>query len=172
MGVIANDIPFDQDRCDLYDPAGKDVVVEWFNQFGFTGIEENLAEAKKKFSKIWDVKGLSLSGKEFRIEVEIKKDWGTKWKDVPFRYSTMDIPYRKRDKAKEHATHHIVVGADLRRLFVVERSVVLDSPVTYKKVRNRGWQEEPFFNVPLPSPKSAFYFKNETGKWEPYKGTY
>jgi hypothetical protein len=168
MTHYSNDIKFSRKRYDLYDVPAKDIAKEWLLQLGFKDIDENLGESNGNFSKIWDVKGFMEKTGEWRIEAEIKQDWGSKWKEIPFRYDTVDIPYRKRDKAEEHATHHMVIGGDLKRLFIVNREAVLKSPVNYKKCRNRGWEEEPFFNVDIESPKSSFWFK-ESEKWKVYK---
>lgn len=166
MPIIPNDIRFSKQRFESFDGPAKEVAKDFLKYLNFKDIQENLAESNGNFSKIWDVKATHPKiDEEWRLELEIKKDWGTKWLEIPFKWPTMDIPYRKRDKAEEHATHHIVIGGDLKRLFIVNRNVVIDSPVTYKKVRNRNWQEEPFFNIPLPSPKSAFWFKNKDNKW-------
>lgn len=166
--ILSNDIRFSKTRHFLYDKPAKEVAAEWMLQLGFDNLEENKGEEKGNFKKIWDLKGNREGVGEWRIEAEIKVDWGTKWKDVPFKYSTMDIPYRKRDKAEEHATHMMVIGGDYKRLFVVNREVMLESPVSYKKCKNRGWKEEPFFNIDIYSPKSFFWFK-EKDSWKIYK---
>ena len=81
----------------------------------------------------------------------------------------MDFPYRKRDKAEEHATHMMIIGGDHTRLFIVNREAMLESPVEDKWCRNRTGSE-PFFKVDTLNPKAAFYFKNEkTGKWKQWK---
>jgi hypothetical protein len=165
----ANDIRFSKKRYDLYDNNAKTIAMEWLEQFNFKNITENIQESKKNFSEIWDVKGDHEKYGEFRIEAEIKNDWGIKWLEMPFKYDTMDIPYRKRDKTKVHATHHMIIGGDLNRLFIVKREKVLSAKVENKKVRNRNWAEEPFYRLSLPCEFSFFYFKNENNKWIPYK---
>lgn len=168
MTAVANDKRFSRASYDENDPKGKQIAEEWFDQNGFFEIEENLKESKRDFTEIWDLKGIHPIFGEFRIESEIKKDWGTKWFEMPFKWPSMDIPFRKREKADVHATHHMVIGGDLKRLFIVPRKVVLESPVTSKPCRNRNWEPEPFYNVQLPCEHSAFYFKTDD-KWIPYK---
>lgn len=166
-----NDIRFCKDRYEKYDGPAKLVATEFLQQRGFKKISENLDESRGKFKKIWDVAGThsKKSIGEWRIEAEIKQDWGTKWFDVPFKFHTMDFPYRKRDKAEEHATHMMIIGGDYKRLFIVNREAMLGSPVENKWCRNRKGSE-PFFKVDIQDPKAAFYFKNEkTGKWKQWK---
>jgi hypothetical protein len=164
---IANDIAFNKERYDKYDGPGKQVAVELLDQLGFFEIVENLGESQGNFQNIWDVKGEHPEVGEWRIESEVKEDWGTKWVDVPFKFHTMDFPFRKRNKAIQHATHMMIVGGDHKRLFIVNREVMLESKVSYKPCRNRQ-EPEPFFNVDITSPKSAFYFKNKDGNWVHY----
>lgn len=108
-------------------------------------------------------------GKELRVETELKKEWKTEWSkpvvhpDVNFKWPTMDVPYRKRDKADVHAHLHHIVGGDGKRVFWVWRKTVLSSPVSDKWVRNRGCYE-PFFNVELPAPSSMFW-EEVNGVW-------
>lgn len=166
--TIANDIRFSKERYEKYDGMAKDVATEWLTQMGFSELSENMDEANRKFRKIWDMRGQHPDLGEWRIEAEIKQDWGTKWLEMPFKYPTMDIPFRKRDKTEQHATHMMVIGGDLKRLFVVNREVMLNSPKSYKKCRNRGWAEEPFFNIQLPAPQSSFWFK-EGKKWKKFQ---
>ena len=153
--IKTDDMPFSKKRYDKYDPLGKQVAIEWLTKLGFQDIHENEKESKRDFTEIWDIGGTSPTGKIWRIEAEVKKDWGTEWSEMPFRWDTMHFPYRKRDKAKVHATHMMVVGGDLKRLFIVNREIMLESPVEYKWVRNRR-REEPFFSVPTTIKKSSF----------------
>lgn len=166
--IATNDIRFCKNRFDLYDSNGKNIAREWLTQLGFENIQENEEESKRNFKEIWDLKGIHSEFGEFRIEAEIKVDWGTKWLEIPFKYPTMDIPYRKRDKTDVHATHMMVIGGDLKRLFIIKRETMLNSPVGSKKCRNRNWAEEPFFQIPLPCDHSTFYFKKKE-EWLPYK---
>ena len=166
-----NDKPFSKEEYNKFDGPAKEVVIEWMRQLGFKDIAINEDEAKRKFAKIWDVCGYTVpNGKQIRIETEVKADWGTVWtadrwknRKYPFPWPTMDFPYRRRNKTLEHCTHHIVVGGDFRRFFIVPRNVVLESPVEEKWCRNRGGSE-PFYRVNLPATNSA-WFENENGIW-------
>ncbi len=95
--------------------------------------------------------------------MEVKKDWGTVWTELPFRYATMHFPTRKRDKVDVHATHHMIVGGDFKRLFVVKREAITNSPIVEKWVRNRSLLEN-FYEVNVDHPHAAFYFK-KNGRW-------
>ena len=109
-------------------------------------------------------------GNEVRVETELKREWKEDWSraivhpDVPYKWDTMDVPYRKRDKGIKHANLHHIIGGDGKRAFWVPRDVVLASPVNDKYCRNRGC-EEPFFNIPLPAPSSMFWIE-ENGEWK------
>lgn len=165
--TVPNDKRFDVRDYRECDPLAKALSFEVLEFLGFQDIVENTDESNGIFEKIWDIKGTHKELGEWRIEGEIKRDWGTKWIGGyirPFKFSTMDIPYRKRNKAEEHATHHIVFGKDGNRAFVVERDVVLSSPVEYKQCRNRE-APEPFFKVFVISPHSFFLIKSN-GLWQ------
>lgn len=166
--MIKNDKPFCKKTWEECDFDGKKIAKQWLKQYGFSSIEENLEEAKGNFKELWDVKGIHPEFGEFRIEAEIKKDWGTKWFDMPFKYEAIHIPFRRRDKAEVHSTHHMVIGGDLKRLFIVKRDVVINSPIEEKKCKNRGWQLEPFYVIPITADHSKFYFK-KNNKWTPYE---
>ena len=166
---MKNDIEFSKYRYNLYDKPAKIVAKDFLLQMGFKNVEENLNEENLNFKEIYDVKGFHDIFGEWRIESEIKKDWGTKWKEIPFRYPTMDIPYRKRIKSEIYTTHMMVIGGDLNRLFIVKREIMMNSNISKKKCRNRYSNElEPFYNIDLNSKFSKFYFKLK-GKWLPYK---
>lgn len=168
--TIPNDKRYSKADGEKYDGPGKRVTVDFLTQAGFTDIFENLDESRRKFKRIWDIAGVHPETKEvWRVDCEIKNYWGTLWKEQPFRYETMDVPYRKRDKTEEHATHHILIGEDLKRLFLVKREAVINAPVSEKWVRNRR-QNEPFFNIDIRSPDGAFWIKDDSGKWNIYKG--
>jgi hypothetical protein len=162
---LFNDKPFDKKESDNCDPKCKVVGTELLTQLGFLDIEENLGESHGDFSGIWDIRGTHPEFGEWRFDVELKKDWGTVWLEQPFRYSTVDIPFRKRDKAEVHATHHVVIGGDLERLFIVKRSVVLSSTVGYKMCRNRS-APEPFYKVRV---ENGMFVVKKADKWVPYK---
>jgi len=164
-GIIPNDKRFDVVEHAKCDPIAKQVASEWLVQDGYEDIKENLSESNGKFDRIWDVSGQRSDWDRKRVEAEVKKDWGVEWFNIPFMYTTIHFPYRKRNKAREHATHMMIVGGDQRRLFVVERQVMLESPVEEKWVRNRK-QYEPFFYVDIYAPTSEFWFKNASGVWQ------
>jgi hypothetical protein len=166
--VKKNDKRFDPECHKKHDADAKHIAQEWLKQMGFRDIKENLKEAQRNFKEIWDVSGQHELLGEWRLEAEIKVDWGTKWVDEPFKYSTVDVPFRKRDKAEVQATHQMVIGGDHKRLFIVKREVMLDpeiTQVTSKACRNRGWQKEPFYNIPIKAPHSSFWVKRN-GRWK------
>lgn len=164
MNKVLGDKRFDINEFEKFDSDAKKVTAEFLNQVGFNDIRENEGESKRNFSKIWDISGNHSDLGEWRIEAEIKRFWGTKWGNK-FPYTSMNIPYRKRNKAEEHATHHMIIGEDLNRFFIVERSVVLTSPVEEVWVRNRKGYEN-FYKVSVSSDCSGFWEKKR-GKWNP-----
>lgn len=156
-----NDKVFDKNTANECDPKANYASTQVCLAFGMCDIREN--DESVYTGHIYDLIA-NYRGKDVRIETELKKDWGPAWSmpnchpEVPYKWPTMDFPYRKRDKAKVHANFHDVVGRDLRRVFRVPRKVILESPVSEKWVRNRQCME-PFFNVALPAPCSAFWHK-------------
>lgn len=176
MPVIANDKSFSRNEHKKYDAKGKDAVCEMLVAINpNVTVEENDQESAQwkelppKQWKIWDVKATFPNGEVFTIECEVKHDWGIKWHDVPFRFDTVDFPYRRRDRFKgEYGTHHIIVGGDDRRMFLVSRKILLASPIRYKMCRNRDG-EEPFYGVEWKKlgNKVCFFFKESNG-WKAY----
>jgi len=142
-----NDIKFDSKRHKQNDDVAKDVAKEILEQLEFTNIRENEKESQGDFSEIWDIGG-DFNGKQILIEAEIKRDWGTKWAKFPFKWGTVDIPYRKRNKTKVQSTHMLVISGSLDMAFLVSRENMLSSSISNKDCRNRE-EKEPFFNIAL-----------------------
>lgn len=162
-----NDKAFDPEENRICDPIAKRISGEVCAAMGMTNIREN-SEGRYR-GHIYDIVA-EYQGHTLRIETELKKEWGPKYcvprqeePDVPYRWDTMDFPYRKRDKAKVHAHVHDVVSGDQKHVFRVVRPIVLAAPVENKYVRNRCC-EEPFFKVALPAPSSTFFEKVD-GAW-------
>jgi hypothetical protein len=178
--IVANDKPFSQEAFHEFDTPGKNAAASWLKQMGCQSITEN-DDSANNFQNIFDLEASRKNGEKLVFEVEVKKEWGTEWqenhdnpkygwasREYPFPWPTMDFPYRKREsKRRAKVTHHIIVGGDYNRLFIVPRDVVLQSPVEDKYVRNRK-TNEPFFKVGLPCAKGAWYELRD-GKWEKVK---
>ena len=160
MNIVPNDLPFTQSNCDKYDRPGKVPAINLLKWLGCTDIKENL-EHLNGFKNIFDLEAWK-DGKKIIVEVEVKEDWGTVWtenhpnqkkcgwaeKAHPFPHPTMHYPYRKRGSVnREMVTHHMTIGGDHKRAFIVNRKTVLNSRVKYVKPRNRGGQKEPFFDA-------------------------
>lgn len=164
---IANDKIFDKKEERECDPKAKQATCEVCCRFGMTNFRNN--PEGRYTGHIYDIIA-EYHGQDVRIETELKKEWGAGWSwprkdtpDVPYKWDTMDFPYRKRDKGDVHAHVHDVVGIDMKRLFRVPRRIMLKAPTGEKYVRNRGCME-PFFRLPLPAPCSAFWHK-VNGVW-------
>lgn len=168
--VLPNDKPFCKETWKKYDAMGKEVLLGWLNQFRFSDIAVNEAEEKGDFKKLWDMSAVAPDGRTLVFDPEVKADWGTEWQKemwefltCPFPFCTMHIPFRKR-KDSNICTHHVVIGGDCRRLFIVHRSVMVASPIEEKWCRNTR-MKEPFYAVRLPAEMSLWFEKDENDKW-------
>lgn len=159
-----NDKPFDKIAYLKSDAKVKYVIMEFLRQQKFVDILENIEEQQRIFRKIWDVKGFRQDIGEIRIEGEEKRVWGPGRKYPTFTFRTVSIPMRKRDKTREHATHHLVVGHDCRRAFLVPRKVVLESP-TWDKVCSNTGETEGFYNISVYHKEAAFLQKGDDEIW-------
>jgi len=154
----ANDKPFEQIVNDKYDRPGKLAAIQLLERMGYTNIKEN-KEWLNGFVNIFDLEAWK-DGKRIIVEVEVKEDWGTVWfedhpnqkmgwleKAFPFPYSTAHFPYRKRGSAtREMVTHHMMIGGDFKRAFIIKRAIVLKSRIIICRPRNRNGEKEPFFD--------------------------
>lgn len=178
---VVGDKPFDHRENERSDGFSKDVLLDWLRFKGWTDFEEN--PESKYTGKIWDIKATPPGGRPLRFDSEVKWEW-TPVPDAkerlwtsrarygyPFRWPSMDFPWRKRDKAEEHANLHVIVGGDGLRLFMVHRRILLSSPVGYKPVWNRGGAKEKFFFVSPAQTGCTFYEKRGAEWFCVYKGT-
>lgn len=165
--TTANDKAYDKNLDRKCSPAALAVSLRTCTAFGMTKPRKNSEDVWT--GHIYDLV-FDYFGKEVRVETELKREWKEDWSrsiadpDVPYRWPTMDVPYRKRDKGILHANWHHIVGGDGKRAFWAPRKVVLSSPVSDKYCRNRQC-EEPFFNIPLPSPMTTFW-EEVNGVWK------
>lgn len=152
-----NDLPFTQSNCDKYDRPGKIPAIQVLERLGYSRIKEN-KEWLNGFVNLFDLEAWK-NDKRIIVEVEVKEDWGTVWfennpkfgwieKAFHFPFPTMHLPYRKRGSAsREMVTHHMIIGGDFKRAFIVNRATVLKSRIITCKPRNRNGEKEPFFDA-------------------------
>lgn len=155
-----------------YDQVGKNFAKEIMNDcFRAEHIRDNEAEDSGDFSEgFWDQIYRLSDKREIAIEPEIKdKKWfgehfikdGWRW---PFKYPTIDIPYRKN---KNKATLHMVISSCGNHAVLVTRKAMNESvEQNGPKVKKTIWEPNgaPYYSVPLG--KSRFVFKDKTtGRW-------
>ncbi len=160
---------FSRQLCDKYDPQGKRIAEQIMKDVaGAKLITNNTAEEEGNFSEgFWDQEYEFCNGSRKLVEPEMKnkKWWGVRFGDLqPFKYGTMDIPYRK---VKNKADVHIVISTCEQYAFLVTRKK-MDEAV------ERGG--EPKFKVTQYEPEGAYYFSTpisdgrfvsrQDGKWK------
>jgi hypothetical protein len=109
-----------------HDAVGKTLAAEIMRDIvGAKLITDNLKEDAGDFTDgFWDQKYRLRSGKELKVEPEMKDEkwWGNQWSSSrPFRYEEMDIPFRK---AKNQAHLHIVISTCKNFAFLVTRDAM------------------------------------------------
>jgi len=120
---------FSKTLCDKFDPHGKRVAIEIMRDvFEAELVTENTTEGKGYELGVWDQLFILPSGEEWKVEPEIKVNekgyYADHWIEkngYPFRWDTVDIPYRK---AKCDAHVHLVISDDETYAFMVERAVM------------------------------------------------
>ena len=138
----------------LHDPIGKKLAIEIMKDvLKAELIVENIKEDQGDFTDgFWDQKYRLLDGKEIKVEPEMKnkKWWGNEWSTVrPFRYDTVDIPFRK-EKNQSHI--HIVISTCNNFAFLVTRCAM-----------NKALEEEyggsPIIKPTIHEPEGAPYYR-------------
>jgi hypothetical protein len=159
-----------------YDNNGKRITEEILRDTANASlVGDNVKEDSGDFSDgFWDQKYKLKSGEEFKTESEMKdKKWWGKYygKNVPFKYDTMDIPFRK---AKNQAEVHFVISTCQQYAFSITRKSMdqafneLGGKPKIKSTKNVP-SGEPFFSTPVD--RGRFFYKDGKGKWKIVKET-
>ena len=151
---------------DKHDPQGKAMAIEIMrDMLGAEIVCENTSEADKTFKLgFWDQQFQLPNGDKWLIEPEIKdcKWFGEHWARKtghPFRYDTMDIPFRKY---KNQARLHMVISSDEDFAFLVWRKTIDNHAIVITKPTKYERQGEYFFRTSLD--RGTFLQKTE-GHW-------
>jgi hypothetical protein len=166
---------FSRSLSEQYDPLGKRLAAEIMGDiFSATLDAENTKETSGDFSEgFWDHRYRLSDGQSLLVEPEMKdkKWWGTGWDESrPFKYDTMDIPFRKK---KNKADIFMVISTCERYAWIVWRAVV-DQHLkeTGGKPKNKVTIYEPdggdYYSTPVA--KGIFVHKQD-GKWRRWKGS-
>jgi len=137
MGVIKNIKKFNQRDLEENDGKAKELAVRILEVEGFE-LKIPLEDQKEAYKK-WDFVML-YKNRLIPIEVERKKVWS----GLPFPYSTIDIPYRKKDSWSK-----VFVMVDLKceTAAITRTSNILSSELITKNTTYTS--NEKFFSVPL-----------------------
>ena len=135
---------------------------------GATLITDNLKEDSGDFSAgFWDQKYCLKNGATLIVEPEMKdqKWWGLGWDDArPFKYDTMDIPFRKK---KNKADLFMVISTCETYVWLVDRDVIvkhLEETGGKPKVKYTIYEPEGGEYYSTPVNKGIFAHK-VNGRW-------
>lgn len=161
---------------DKYDGPGKIFAEEIMRDIvGATLITNNEKEDSGDFSDgFWDQNYELRNGETCIIEPEIKVDKGGYWGEQhavygrPFKYDTVDIPYRKE---KCIADFHMVISDNGKYAFIVSRKAMDRALVEsggQPKIKRTEYEPlgAPYFSTPVE--KGRFVVK-EDGRWRIWK---
>ena len=168
--LIMQNKRYDPKLKDEYDGRGKNLSIEIMRDVVKAELpqinkEEDLGTFKDGF---WDLRFIKKNGKEIIVESEMKNEkwWGFDYGSFPFKYETMDIPFRK-DKNK--AELHIVISTCENLAFMLlrkhmdqefkKKGVPIFKPTIYAK-------NEPFFRTPVS--RGKFVHRDKDNIWKFY----
>lgn len=135
-------------------------------------IRDNVSEDKGEFLEgFWDQEYLLKNGKKLKVEAEMKdgKWWGEGWSNErPFKYDSIDIPFRK---SKNLSELHIVISTCGCYAFLLLRKDMdrsLDLSGGVPKIKNTKYKKnESYFTTPVSYGK--FVYKNQDDCWKFWK---
>lgn len=151
-----------------FDPQGKRLATEILRDLvGAMLITDNLKEDSGDFSAgFWDQKYRLKDGTELVVEPEMKdkKWWGLGWNDYPFKYDTMDIPFRKK---KNKADLFMVISTCEKYAWLVDRDVIMKHlEVTGGKPKVKSTIYEPeggeYYSTPV---TKGIFAHRVNGRW-------
>lgn len=161
---------FSRQLCDKYDGKGKQIAEQIMKDVAGAKLSAtNTAEEQGDFSQgFWDQKYLMGSGDSLLVESEMKnsKWWGKHHGELqPFKYGTMDIPFRK---VKNKADVHIVISTCENYAFIVARKA-MDKAIEEggaPKMKTTKYEPEGAYYFSTPVSKGRFVSRQEDGKWK------
>lgn len=140
---------------------------------GAAKVTDNEHEDRGDFSQgFWDQQyELPGTGTRIYVESEMKDEkwWGPGYGltgDGPFKYDTVDIPYRK---AKNKAKLYMLFSTDGKYGFVVTRKV-MDAVIAENGVKKKDTiykSGEDFYSIP--TSQGFFVEKSPDGRWRRWK---
>ena len=137
---------FSRNLYDQYNNHGIQVATDFLAQQGYEVI--NTEEAYKSHDFI-----VRKDNKNYKVEVEVK----TCWKTTEFPYSTVSVPYRKKDS---QADYYIMTNPAGSALFFIPMTQVKSAPVIRKNTVYTT--NEPFFSVET---TDFSHFHKEENTW-------
>lgn len=157
-----------------HDAIGKSLAAEILRDTArAVHVTDNHKEDNADFSDgFWDQLYRLPNGNNIKVEPEMKDEkwWGNQFsKERPFKYDSMDIPYRK---AKNEAHLHIVISTCGTFAFTVTRKAMDEALVKsggVPKVKRTIYEHEgaPYFSTPVES--GRFFQKGADGRWRAWK---
>lgn len=158
---------FDKNLKNNNDPIAKiltrEIIKDWV---GGVFIRDNVCEDEGTFEEgIWDQEfyiPIITKSKKIKTESEMKNSdfWNKKNFSFPFKYETMNIPYRK---IKNDADLFFVISTCGTLAWVVSGKKLINSEVIRKSTKYLV--NESFFSIPITKGK---FFEKRKGKWEKY----
>lgn len=163
---------FDRSLSDRYDSIGKKLAIEIMSDLtGGKIVTENTKETSGNFTDgFWDQMYELPNGTRLLVEPEMKdaKWWGLTWDaSRPFRYNTMDIPFRKK---KNKADIFMVISTCECFAWVVHRKVIdnhFQETGGKPKVKRTIYEPEGAEYYSTPVEKGIFVCKKD-GKWRKF----
>lgn len=157
-----------------HDAVGKQLAQEIMRDIlGAELITENTKEDQGDFTDgFWDQKYQLPNGKEIKVEPEMKdsKWWGDHFdNNRPFRYDSMDIPFRK---AKNQAHLHIVISTCSKYAFLLSRdemNAALEESGGSPKIKRTIYEPNGGAYFSTPVGRGRFVEKNSKGNWCKWK---
>lgn len=170
MSLTSLNKKFSKALCDKYDPMGKAHTIKIMEDVkGAKLIAENEGEEKQDFSEgYWDQQYELPDGTQVYVESEMKdaKWWGEHWgsEEVPFRWDTMDIPFRK---VKNKSELHVLISMCGEYGFIVTRQKMNEAVEHNGGPKFKTTKYEPdggfYFNPPI---EDGEFIHLRDGKWK------
>jgi hypothetical protein len=163
-----NNAKFSRDRFDQCDAKGKKWARSLLEKLGASDITETKSNSK------YDI-GARTGGKDIKIEVEIKRDWGSKWlvkrddegwlvngtwSGVPFPFEDIRFAARKKDNPVDY---YMTFSGCGRYALVALAEDVKKSKV--KKIDNKHMSHESFMVFKLSGKNRFVFFELDDGEW-------
>jgi hypothetical protein len=169
IGEIMSNKKYSATLKDKYDGISKKITNDiLFDVAKAKLVTNNVKEDSGDFSEgFWDQKYQLPKGDIIIVESEMKdkKWWGSHWGSSPFKYDTMDIPFRK---SKNKANLFVVISTCESYAWLVNREVVEKHlQESGGKPKNKKTIYEPdggdYYSTPT---NKGLFVCNINGKWK------